>query len=205
MFTGIIKGIGTVTKKQELLGLTKFSISLPNSLSQNLELGASIAINGVCLTITYIENVPEQATVLFDVIQETLNLTNLNSLQENDLVNVERSAKFGDEIGGHLLSGHVFGTGILINIEKSANNCIFTLKCKPEISKYLFKKGYVAIDGASLTIVEVDKKESTFTVHLIPETLRATTFKDKKINDNLNIEIDNQTQIIVDTLFDKML
>ncbi|MEK7532799.1 MAG: riboflavin synthase, partial [Patescibacteria group bacterium] len=117
-----------------------------------------------------------------------------------DRVNIERSASLGDEIGGHLLSGHIMGTAEITDIDHSDNNHRVTFRAPREWMKYIFSKGFIALDGCSLTIVEVDKTASTFTVWLIPETLRVTTFGFKKVGDKVNVEIDSRTQTIVDTV-----
>jgi len=196
MFTGIIRGIGKVVKVKSLEGLTQFQIFLHNALLLDVQKGASIAIDGVCLTV--VDSTANEVT--FDAINETLNKTNLKLLKEGDLVNIERAARFGDEIGGHILSGHIFGTVNIQSIERPPNNWVITLECPPEWTKYLFPKGYVALNGASLTVVDVDKQGGGFSVHMIPETLEATTFGFKKEGALINLEIETQTQIIVDTI-----
>jgi len=195
MFTGIVKALSKVENLQKKEGIARLTILLTPELTQNLEIGASVAINGVCLTVTKISG----NSVSFDLIQETLDRTNLNLIQIGDRVNVERSAKFGDEIGGHLLSGHVYGTAKITKIENSPNNHIITLQASPSWMKYFFSRGFIALDGISLTLVDVDPS-GTFTVHLIPETLKATTLGFKKAGDSINVEIDSRTQAIVDTL-----
>ena len=115
------------------------------------------------------------------------------------LVNVERSAKFGDEIGGHVLSEHIIGTAEIVKVHLLENNRVMTFETNPDWMKYFFPKGYIAVDGVSLTLVDVDHS-GTFTVHLIPETLRLTTLGFKKEGDLVNIELDSQTQTIVDTI-----
>ncbi len=197
MFTGIVKAIANVTHVKKLVGMIQISLFLVDELIKNLKIGASVSINGVCLTVVKIEN----NLVFFDIIDETLKLTNLKHLAPNQLVNVERAACFGDEIGGHILSGHIFGTCQISEIAKTENNCVINLRCEDQnLIKYLFKKGYIALDGVSLTLVSVDKEKKTFTVHLIPETLRATTFFEKQVGDEINVEIDYHTQVIVDTV-----
>lgn len=176
MFTGIIRGIGRVAEIKVSPGLLQFSISIPPDLMDNLEIGASIAIDGVCLTVVHFTS----NEVFFDVIQETLDKTNLKSLKKGDLVNVERSARFGDEIGGHVLSGHIYGTANVHSIQKTENNYAVSFKCPVAWTHYLFPKGYIALNGTSLTLVDVDKEKGLFSVHLIPETLRKTTFGEKK-------------------------
>jgi riboflavin synthase len=205
MFTGIIQGKGTVSSVQKKPNLLHFSLSLPEEFSKNLKPGASISINGVCLTVTSTSFTsssehPASSTPLvsFDVIDESLQKTTLGNLAENDEVNVERSAKLGDEIGGHLVSGHVHSTAKVVDLFQKENIWNITVEPPAELMKYIFEKGFIALDGASLTVVEVTP--ATFTVSLIPETLERTTFKEKKIGDLLNIEVDQQTRTIVETL-----
>ena len=146
-------------------------------------------------TVVKIEN----HYVWFDVIPETIQRTNLKFIEEGDLVNVERSARFGDEIGGHILSGHIMVIAEIDQKSAYESNQGVTFKIDPQWIKYFFSKGYIALDGVSLTLVDVDPK-GKFSVHLIPETLRMTTFGFKKEGDRVNVELDTQTQIIVDTL-----
>ena len=195
MFTGIVKALSVVTDFQKKQGIAHLTLILPSELIENLEIGASVAVNGACLTVTTIA----ADRVSFDLIQETLDCTNLNSIQIGDRVNVERSAKFGDEIGGHLLSGHVYGTATIAHIENFPNNHVVALKVDPRWMKYFFPKGFIALDGISLTLVDVNPT-GTLTVHLIPETLKTTTLGFKKTGDLINVEIDSRTQVIVDTL-----
>lgn len=196
MFTGIIRGIGKVEKIRYLQGFNQYSISMDKQLLLHIERGASIAIDGICLTVTNF-SANEAA---FDAISETLTKTTLKFIKENDLLNIERAARFGDEIGGHILSGHIFGTATIHSIDVKENHCAICLKCPLEWMEYIFPKGYLALNGVSLTVVHVDKMQGLFSVHLIPETLEKTTFGLKKVTDLINVEIDTQTQVIVDTL-----
>lgn len=174
----------------------KVKVRLNTHFIENLQIGASIAINGVCLTVVQIDNID----VSFDIIEETLKITNLKYLDSNQEVNTERSAKFGDEIGGHILSGHIFGTCQMLQLFETDNNYAITLLTDPSIIKYIFRKGYIALDGVSLTVASIDNRKNIFTVHLIPETLRTTTFLQKRVGDVLNIEIDYNTQVLVDSI-----
>ncbi len=196
MFTGIISGVCRVIEVDAPPGNTHFGVSLGHALAAGVQMGASISVDGVCLTVKAFD----ATTVWFDAIQETLQRTTLQFLQPGQDVNIERAARMGDEIGGHLLSGHIYGTVSIHTIDRAANNCVVFLKCPAAWTKYLLPKGYVALDGASLTLVDVDHKEGLFSVHLIPETLKRTTFANKKVGDLVNLEIDSQTQVIVDTL-----
>ena len=162
---------------------------------KNLVIGASICVHGICQTVTAIEN----EVVYFDAIQETLACTTVSSWQINDYVNVERSLKMGDEIGGHLLSGHIIGTGLITHIEKPAlEQLILTIQIPAKWMKFIFPKGYVAINGVSLTVGKVVQNQ--FTVNLIPETCRITTFGQAYVGEKIHLEIDSQTQTIVETI-----
>ena len=172
------------------------TLAFPEERVRGLVHGASVAIDGACLTVTAID----AAHVSFDLMGETLAKTTLGTLKEGNHVNIERSASLGDEIGGHLLSGHIMGTAEIIAIDNSDNNHMVTFRVPQEWMKYIFSKGFIALDGASLTLVDVDKTAGTFTVWLIPETLHITTFGFKKGGDRVNVEIDSRTQTIVDTV-----
>ncbi|WP_062270922.1 riboflavin synthase [Endozoicomonas arenosclerae] len=197
MFTGIVKGVfkaHSVVRKQDFMTL---ELQLDEPLCKGLEIGASVAVNGTCLTVTAVDRGKNLAA--FDIMQETLRATNLEALQEGSQVNVERAARFGDEIGGHLLSGHVHDTVVIQDIVQSENNTTLVFKFDPIWKDYIQPKGYIALNGASLTIGESVEKDS-FCVHLIPETLRLTTFGSAVIGDRVNLEIDSQTQAVVNTV-----
>ncbi|MDY6814668.1 MAG: riboflavin synthase subunit alpha [Pseudomonadota bacterium] len=194
MFTGIVQGIATIEEITSRPGLSTLAVRLPEDKVEGVSIGASVAINGTCLTVTR----QDGATLYFDAMQETLRLTTLGELKAGDAVNFERAARIGDEIGGHLLSGHVHTTARVVEIERPENNVTIWFEVPGEWARYIFPKGYIAINGASLTIGEV--RDNRFNVHLIPETLRATTFGKAETGDRVNIEIDSQTQTIVDTL-----
>lgn len=194
MFTGIVQGIATIDAVHSQPGLNTYTIRFPEENLHNVSIGASVAINGTCLTVT-----SQQGNCLtFDAMQETLDLTTLGSLQPGDAVNFERAARIGDEIGGHLLSGHIHTTATCVAIETPENNRTLQFELPAAWTRYVFAKGFIAINGASLTVGEVTG--NCFNVHLIPETLRATTFSDTAVGDQVNIEIDSQTQAIVETL-----
>ena len=195
MFTGIIIGTAKIAK---IIKKDKFQeqiIKMPIEWVKELKTGDSVAQNGCCLTVTKINN----DLVHFDVIEETLLKTNLGQLQQDSLINIELAAKVGDYIGGHLISGHIIGTAIITNVSKTGNNHKTTIKYPSHIGKYIFNKGYISVDGISLTISDHNRAENTFCINLIPETLKRTTISAKKTNDIVNIEIDSQTQAIVET------
>ena len=195
MFTGIVQGVAEIVAIEEKELFRTHTVRLDASLLPRRELGASVAHNGCCLTVTAIE----EDRVSFDLIKETLRITNLGALQVGDRVNIERAAKFSDEIGGHLMSGHIMTTAEICKIIQSENNreVWFRLQDAEQI-KYILRKGYIGIDGISLTVGDVTKTK--FCVHLIPETLERTTLGSKKLGHKVNIEIDPQTQAIVDTV-----
>ncbi|UDG81712.1 Riboflavin synthase [Candidatus Profftia lariciata] len=195
MFTGIIQYTAPVVYIDQKLNFRTHVLEFPQELLLDLQLGASVAHNGCCLTVTQIRD----HFVSFDLIQETIKLTNLGTITVGCLVNIERAVKFNDEIGGHFISGHIICTATIIKILISDNN--YQIWCKildSNIMKYFLHKGFVSIDGISLTISKVTK--NYFCVHLIPETLLRTTLGLKRSGDRINIEIDRQTQAIVDTV-----
>ncbi|MEX2489636.1 MAG: riboflavin synthase subunit alpha [Pseudomonadales bacterium] len=196
MYTGIIQALVPVESIDEKEGLTTFSIRLTDDLTQDLETGASIAINGVCFTVTRIDS----STVWFDAIRETLSLSNIKYLKPGAWVNFERSARANAEIGGHILAGHVVDTATVVHIKRDENNCRITFAGKPQWIKYVFDKGFLALNGASLTVAHVDRQQNTFSVNFIPETLQRTNFSLLDEGDEVNVEIEHQTQIIVDTV-----
>ena len=196
VFTGIVEGTGTVSNVTKSENLTKISVKMPSKFSDDIKMGASVCIDGVCLTVSSI-NTDELG---FDIIMETLNVTTFSNVNKGDIVNIERSMKLGDEIGGHLLSGHVSTTATISKLENPENNHIVTFSTDLETIKYIFPKGYIALNGVSLTVGEVDKSNQTFNVYLIPETLRLTNLGEKVVGDKINLEIETQTRNMVDTL-----
>lgn len=192
VFTGIVQGVGEIVGKKTVNTVTSMTISLPNV--ENLAIGASVSINGVCLTVVSIDS----NNVQFDIIDETIDRTNLGDVSVGDTVNIERSLKFGDEIGGHILSGHIFDTGIINSKNKNGDQMSLSILAPPSVQKYLTEKGYIAIDGISLTIGEINN--GCFDLHIIPETMRLTILDSKEVGDIVNIEIDSNTQLIVETI-----
>ncbi len=196
MFTGIVQGVATLEKIEDRAGLRTIRLAFPTGFDHELAIGASVATDGVCLTVTQLfENAAE-----FDIMQQTLNITTLGSYAEKAQVNVERAAKDGAEIGGHPLSGHVDFVAHIAQIRETENNYVLRFSVPEQWMRYIFAKGYIAINGASLTIAEANRDEHWFEVWLIPETLRMTVFGQKQVGDAVNIEIERQTQVIVDTV-----
>ena len=197
MFSGIVQGTREIQEILEDSGTLRLRIDL-HRLTEGFQTGASVSVNGVCLTVVQIQ----KDHVSFDVIRETLNRSNLDGLQKGDRVNIERSLKLQDEIGGHNVSGHVDTTGVISSILNSGNNRDLKITCNTEWTRYLVSKGWIALDGISLTVVDVGL--DWFTVSLIPETLQRTIIGSKKEGDRVNLEFDQNTKIIVKTL-DAML
>ncbi len=194
MFTGIVQGVAEVLEIVEKTHFRTHRLRLPAGLAEGLRPGASLAHNGCCLTVVQVDG--DQAT--FDLMQETLRVTNLGELERGGWVNIERAARFGDEIGGHQMSGHIICTAQVVEVRKSANNQQIRFLMPESLMRYVFVKGYIGIDGISLTVGEVQGVE--FTVNLIPETLQRTTLGQRVAGDRVNIEVDPQTQAIVDTV-----
>ncbi|MGK2889181.1 MAG: riboflavin synthase subunit alpha [Candidatus Malihini olakiniferum] len=195
MFTGIIQGTVPVVSIDEKTNFRTHVVKLPPELLIGLVTGASITNNGCCLTVTAIDG----DRVSFDLMKETLRLTNLGDITPGSLVNIERAAKYGDEIGGHVMSGHIMCTAEVAKILTSENNHQIWFRLADESQmKYVLRKGFIGIDGISLTVGEVTR--SRFCVHLIPETLQRTTLGQKRLGYRVNIEIDPQTQAVIDTV-----
>lgn len=197
MFTGIVQATARIAAIDDRAGLRTFTLEFPAGFCQDLAIGASVATDGVCLTVTEMLS-PTRAT--FDVMLQSLNITTLGSYAVGDRVNVERAAKEGAEIGGHPLSGHIDFTGQLVQRRELDNNLVWRVAVPDAFRRYVFAKGYIALHGASLTVAEVDRAEGWFEVWLIPETRRATVFEDVQVGDRLNIEIERSTQVVVDTV-----
>ena len=198
MYTGIVQGLEKVVDIRQDNGFITIVVSNENQFFQDVFIGASVAINGVCLTVTTIDQKLNQ--IHFDISNVTLALTTLKSLQVGDEVNVERSAKVGAENGGHNLYGHIEGTAIIKNLEHRGETYHIDIQIPDGNIKYFFLKGFIGLNGCSLTINRVDRANSEISIDLIPETLRLTTWKNAKVGDEVNYEIDQTTRTLVDTL-----
>lgn len=195
MFTGIVQGTAQIKAITEGTNFRTHVVEMPQEMLKGLQIGASVAHNGVCLTVTTIKD----NLVSFDLMQETLKITNLGELKAGDFVNIERAMQMGTEIGGHILSGHVYCTVDIVERLPSENNLqIWFQLPNKTMMKYVLTKGFIAVDGISLTIGEV--REQSFCVNLIPETIHRTLIGKKEVGEKVNIEIDPQTQAIVDTV-----
>jgi len=186
MFTGIVQEIGGIKECNKTSSGKSIEIYATSSFTENLQEGASVSVNGVCLTVVSSNN----KSMIFDVIKETLRITNLDDIKIGSMVNLERSLKYGDEVGGHLLSGHVSCKG-KSQLIKNDGEVELKVECPKEWIDYVLLKGYVAINGASLTVAK--KERDSFSVYLIPETLGATNLSQYSEESFLNIEIDQST------------
>ncbi len=197
MFTGIVQGVGSVQAIEVNGDVTTLCLTLPAGRGEasGLAVGASVALDGVCLTVTSVNG--DSAT--FDLIQETLQRTTLGALKVGSKLNVERAMRYGDEVGGHIVSGHIFGTGIIESVEPSTTTADYYIRAPPEVAAFIIEKGFIAIDGISLTIGETDQNGG-FSLHIIPETLRLTTLGEKGEGRSVNIEIDSMTQAVVESV-----
>ena len=193
MYTGIVAGTAPILSVEDGGWGRFFTVDL-TGFDGNLEIGASVALDGVCMTVVAIDS----GKVGFEAIDETLDRTTLAEKVIGDLLNVERSLRMGDELGGHLLSGHVMCTAEILDRAEVGEGMDLRVSMPDEARSYVLEKGYVAVDGMSLTVGRVE--ESGFDLHIIPETIRVTTIGQKSVGDKVNIEVDSQTQAIVDTL-----
>ena len=185
MFTGIVEEVGIVHSQNN------YDLTIEcNKILESSNIGDSISTSGVCLTITKIEN----NKISFDLSEETINKTIFGKEQNISHVNLERSATLETRLGGHLVEGHVEDTGICRNIEKLKESTVVTFEVNEKIIDNIIEKGYVAVDGTSLTVNEI--KENLFKVSIIPHTLKETTFQNLKINQYVNVETDVNARYI---------
>ena len=196
VFSGIVHSTGTITQASKNKDSLTLEVESSSDFVADLQIGASVCVDGVCLTVTSVTD----TLMSFDLIIETLRSTTFDKVKISEQVNLERSIKFGDEIGGHILSGHVSDTVSIDKISKTDENYVLTFKTSSDIVKYIFPKGYVAINGVSLTVGDVFREDDLFNVYLIPETLRRTNLSNKLVGDLVNVEIESQTRNTVDTI-----
>jgi riboflavin synthase len=194
MFTGITRGTFVVTAVDRGANSTSYLVDLTGA-TVALEPGASVSIDGVCQTVVHIDG----SIARFDAIKETLDKTTLDTLEVGRTVSIERAARMGDEIGGHQVSGHITGTGTITSTTHDAGEVTLRIAVPPDWMRFLLHKGFVAVDGSSLTIGDRDDS-GWFDVHLIPETCRLTNLCGLSVGDHVNIELDPQTVAIVTTV-----
>lgn len=181
MFTGIIEEIGIVKSVK-----SKVITIEANKIFDDLKLGDSVAVNGTCLTVSSFSNKIFNA----DITTETLSRTNLGDLKSGFKVNLERALTLNGRLGGHIVSGHIDGVGIIKNISKNSEDIELVIECPSNLIKYIIEKGSVAVDGISLTVAKVDSNKNNFSVAIIPHTLKETVLYYKKAGDKVNIEND---------------
>jgi riboflavin synthase len=185
MFTGLVEGTGTISSLQpEGDAAVRLAIEVPDFMAGECTLGESVAINGCCLTVVEFTDAVWQ----FQAGEETLSKTNLGELEAGSLVNLERSLKADTRLGGHFVQGHIDGTGQVQKIDRDGEWVRMWFSVPSELSKYMIPKGSVAVDGISLTLVDVEPE--SFSVALIPHTLEVTTLGQREVGDSVNIEAD---------------
>ncbi|MEK7633134.1 MAG: riboflavin synthase [Patescibacteria group bacterium] len=187
MFTGIVKGLGEIVAIDRCEGFLDMTINVGSVLSIP-EIGASVAVDGVCLTVTEIDG----AKLKFSVMEETLEKTTVGDQKVGDRVGLEQPLKMGDELGGHMVLGHVDGVGTIVKKDIDGENCWVTIAAPEFFAKYIVQKGSIAIDGVSLTICDPAPKDGgvDFSVSLLPLTLSLTTLGFKDVGDRVNLEAD---------------
>jgi riboflavin synthase len=193
MYTGIVAGTAPILDIIEGDSIRTFSVDL-SGFDEGLVTGASVSLDGVCMTVVRIDS----ERVDFDAISETLERTTLADRSSGDLLNVERSMRLGDELGGHILSGHVMATAEILEFGMVGEGKDLRISIPDGCGPFILEKGFIAIDGMSLTVGKCD--ERSFSLHIIPETLRITTIGRKIVGDRVNIEIDSRTQAVVETM-----
>ena len=195
MFTGIAHGKYRAKVSKQPDGILKLTIDL-GSFGQDLVIGASVAVNGVCLTVIF----TSEGEVSFEIGSETSRISNLGELTDGAYVNIERSFRVGDEIGGHILSGHVADVVTVESNQQHGSESKLEFRVPEAWRQYVMRKGFIALNGCSLTVAEFDRETGIGSINLIPETLRRTTFDIVAKGDRLNLEVDAQTQAVVDTV-----
>jgi riboflavin synthase len=183
VFTGLIEEIGILKEANKGAKSAQLTISA-NKVLQDIKLGDSISTNGVCLTVVRFSS----SSFTVDVMPETMRRSNLKNLKPGNKINLERALKLGDRLGGHIVSGHIDGVGLVRAIEEEDNATWVTIEAESEIMRYIIEKGSIAIDGTSLTVAYVDNK--AFKVSIIPLTRDETTLLSKKVGDEVNLECD---------------
>ena len=193
MFTGIVAASCEVVSTEQGEEVRSIVVDL-SGYDDDLEIGASVAIDGVCMTV--VSSI--DGNVQFEAIPETLERTTMGLLKQGSRVNIERSLRMGDELGGHILSGHIMSTARILQRNQKGEGIDLLIEHQADTKPYILEKGYVAVDGMSLTVGEVQSEG--FYLHIIPETLRITTIGAKTEGDLVNIEVDSRTQAVVDTI-----
>ena len=194
MFSGIVSGIGSVKSIKHKNDIISIEVKAPKNFSKKLKKGASVSVDGVCLTAIS----SDSDTIKFDVIEETLSRTTLGNFVKGQKVNLERSMTASSEIGGHLISGHIHCVSEIISINEKKSSKDMKISIPKGMDKYILEKGYIGVNGCSLTVGKVFK--TNFNIHLIPETLKVTNLDLLKEKSLVNIELDQNTVTIVDSV-----
>lgn len=193
MFSGIVHSLGTIVSIDETSEIVTLEVQASEDFTKGLKVGDSVAIDGVCLTLTK----SESDRMFFDAVPETLSKTIIKSYKKDTKVNLEPSLRFNDSVGGHIVSGHIHTTGHINQVEIHGDAKDIVIDAGADWGKFLFEKGYIGINGCSITLGEIT--EGRFIVHLIPETLRATNLDKLVYGDQVNLEFDQNTITIVET------
>ncbi|MEI4522071.1 riboflavin synthase subunit alpha [Pseudomonas sp. CCNWLW23] len=194
MYTGIVQAVCPLISVTVNPGHNQMTVNFTEELLDDLKIGASISVEGTCLSVTQIQG----TQVSFDAMTATLERTNIRYFQSGQLLNIERAMKINAEVGGHLMGGHIATTAVLTELSIT-DSCSFVKFCIPaNWSKYVFPRGFIGVNGCSLTVA--DMEGDMVTIYLIPETLRRTTFPFYKVGDFLNIEVEQQTLVLVDVV-----
>ena len=194
MFSGIVSGLGSIKSIKKKVDIVSVEIKAPKNFSKKLQKGASVSVDGVCLTAKN----SNSDNIKFDVIEETLSRSTLSNLVKGQKVNLERSITSSTEIGGHLMSGHIHGVARVIDMKIKESSTDMKISIPQGTGKYILEKGYIGINGCSLTVGKVNK--SSFNIHLIPETLEVTNLAVLEKKQFINLELDQNTVSIVDTV-----
>ena len=193
MFSGIVQTVGKIESIKDKDHIKTIRIETHGDYLEDIAIGQSVSVDGVCLSLVKKNN----EYCEFEAVEETINRTTLGSYKQGTKVNLEKSLKFGDTVGGHFVSGHIHTKGRIVEVELIGESKNILVEIEEKWIKYLTEKGYISVNGASITIGKVSK--NTFYVHLIPETLKTTNL-DELIYDNyVNLEFDQATIAIVDT------
>ncbi len=193
MFSGIVQSLGTIVSIDEASEIVTLEVQASEDFTKGLKVGDSVAVDGVCLTLTK----SESDRMFFDAVPETLNKTIIKSYKKETKVNLEPSLRLNDSVGGHIVSGHIHTTGHINQVEIHGDAKDIVIDAGADWGKFLFEKGYIGINGCSITLGEIT--EGRFIVHLIPETLRATNLDNLVYGDKVNLEFDQNTITIVET------
>lgn len=196
MFTGITQGIFPVVALSRNVEVLSYRVSCTPDFVSNIQVGSSVSVDGVCQSVVAVAG----TELSFEAVPETLQKTTLNALTIGRPVSLERSMRWGDELGGHEVSGHVFERGRIIEYTPHPHHLTLRIECSADCLRFVFEKGFIAIDGSSLTVGQVDIANHSFVVHLIPETLRMTHFGKKVVGDEVNIEPEIKTKVLVESM-----